>query len=171
MDSGLFVSADGRFGFRHALLREAVVAELPDARARELHEELAGVVDAYRAEVARHLRLAGLDDEAAHRLATAAQEAVAIGADRGGRRVPRGGDRSRARRWRPAIGAGRGLRLERPARGRRAAAPGVARTRRRPGRERPRARRGGEVVLRRAVLAAPHPDACARRDRAARRHG
>ena len=29
MDSGLFDSADGRFGFRHALLREAVVAELP----------------------------------------------------------------------------------------------------------------------------------------------
>ena len=80
MDSGLFLSADGRFGFRHALLREAVVAELPDARARELHEELAGVVDGTAAEVARHLRLAGLDDEAAHRLATAAQEAVAIGA-------------------------------------------------------------------------------------------
>jgi DNA-binding SARP family transcriptional activator/tetratricopeptide (TPR) repeat protein len=80
MDSGLFLSADGRFGFRHALLREAVVAELPDARARELHEELAGVVDGTAAEVARHLRLAGLDDEAAHRLAAAAQEAVAIGA-------------------------------------------------------------------------------------------
>ena len=45
MDSGLFVSADGRFGFRHALLREAVVAELPDAAPRELHEELAGVLD------------------------------------------------------------------------------------------------------------------------------
>jgi tetratricopeptide (TPR) repeat protein len=57
-----------------------VVAELPDARARELHEELAGVVAGTAAEVARHLRLAGLDDEAAHRLATAAQEAVAIGA-------------------------------------------------------------------------------------------
>jgi DNA-binding SARP family transcriptional activator len=80
MDSGLFISADGRFGFRHALLREAVVAELPDARARELHEELAGVVDGSAAEVARHLRLAGLDDEAAQRLAAAAQEAVAIGA-------------------------------------------------------------------------------------------
>jgi DNA-binding SARP family transcriptional activator len=80
MDSGLFVSADGRFGFRHALLREAVVAELPDARARELHEELSGVVDGSAAEVARHLRLAGHDDEAARLLADAASDAVAVGA-------------------------------------------------------------------------------------------
>jgi DNA-binding SARP family transcriptional activator/tetratricopeptide (TPR) repeat protein len=80
MDSGLFVSADGRFGFRHALLREAVVAELPDARARELHEQLAAVVEGTAAEVARHLRLAGHDEEAARRLAVAAEEAVAVGA-------------------------------------------------------------------------------------------
>jgi DNA-binding SARP family transcriptional activator len=80
MDSGLFVSADGRFGFRHALLREAVVAELPDARARELHEELAGVIEGSAAERARHLRLAGHDDEAARLLAAAAAQAVAVGA-------------------------------------------------------------------------------------------
>ena len=80
MDTGLFVSADGRFGFRHALLREAVAAELPDARSRELHEQLAAVVEGSAAEVARHLRLAGRDDEAARRLAVAAQEAVAVGA-------------------------------------------------------------------------------------------
>jgi DNA-binding SARP family transcriptional activator/tetratricopeptide (TPR) repeat protein len=80
MDSGLFVSADGRFGYRHALLREAVIAELPDARARELHEELAGIVDGTAAELARHLRLAGLDDEAARRLSAAARDAVAVGA-------------------------------------------------------------------------------------------
>jgi DNA-binding SARP family transcriptional activator/Tfp pilus assembly protein PilF len=80
MDSGLFVSADGHFGFRHALLREAVVAELPDARARERHEELAGVIEGSAAETARHLRLAGHDDEAARRLAAAAAEAVAVGA-------------------------------------------------------------------------------------------
>jgi DNA-binding SARP family transcriptional activator/tetratricopeptide (TPR) repeat protein len=80
MDSGLFVSADGHFGFRHALLREAVVAGLPDARARELHEELAGVIEGSAAETARHLRLAGHDGEAARRLSAAAGEAVAIGA-------------------------------------------------------------------------------------------
>jgi len=80
MDSGLFLSAEGRFGYRHALLREAVVAELADARARELHEELAGVIDASAAEVARHLRLAGLDDEAARLLSEAAEDAVAVGA-------------------------------------------------------------------------------------------
>ncbi|MCW3047550.1 MAG: transcriptional activator domain, partial [Solirubrobacterales bacterium] len=32
MDCGLFRSADGRFGFRHALLRDAVYADLEDAR-------------------------------------------------------------------------------------------------------------------------------------------
>ncbi len=80
MDSGLFVSADGRFGFRHALLREAVIAELPDARSRELHEELAGVIEGPAAEVARHLRLAGHDEEAARLLAAAADDAVAVGA-------------------------------------------------------------------------------------------
>ena len=31
-DSGLFHSTDGRFGYRHALLREAVYADLDDAR-------------------------------------------------------------------------------------------------------------------------------------------
>jgi DNA-binding SARP family transcriptional activator len=80
MDSGLFVSADGRFGFRHALLREAVIAELPDARARELHEELAGVIEGSAAERARHLRLAGHDEEAARLLSDAASQAVAVGA-------------------------------------------------------------------------------------------
>jgi DNA-binding SARP family transcriptional activator len=80
MDSGLFVSADGHFGFRHALLREAVIAELPDARARERHEELAGVIEGSAAETARHLRLAGHDDEAARLLAAAAADAVAVGA-------------------------------------------------------------------------------------------
>ena len=33
-DCGLFASTDGRFGFRHALLREAVYADLDDARRR-----------------------------------------------------------------------------------------------------------------------------------------
>ena len=40
MDCGLFHSADGRFGFRHELLREAALADLDDARRALLHETL-----------------------------------------------------------------------------------------------------------------------------------
>ena len=40
MDCGLFRSADGRFGFRHDLLREAALADLDDARRALLHEAL-----------------------------------------------------------------------------------------------------------------------------------
>ena len=40
LDCGLFRSADGRFGFRHDLLREAALADLDDARRALLHEAL-----------------------------------------------------------------------------------------------------------------------------------
>jgi DNA-binding SARP family transcriptional activator/tetratricopeptide (TPR) repeat protein len=76
MDCGLFRSADGRFGFRHDLLREAVVADL-EATRRDLHHETLGrALRASPAEAARHLRLAGRDDLAADRLAEAAADAV-----------------------------------------------------------------------------------------------
>ncbi|MEA2271111.1 MAG: hypothetical protein QOC64_3721 [Solirubrobacteraceae bacterium] len=87
MDCGLFRSADGRFGFRHALLRDAVYADLEDARLRALHEALGEAPGLRAAEAAHHLRLAGRDDLAAGRLlqaaadatrATASQEAVAF---------------------------------------------------------------------------------------------
>ena len=69
-------SADGRFGFRHDLLREAVFADLEDVR-RDLHHETLGrALRASPAEAARHLRLAGRDDLAAERLVEAAAEAV-----------------------------------------------------------------------------------------------
>ena len=68
-ESGLFRSADGRFGFRHALLREAVAADLDDTRRAALHETLGHALAASPAEAARHLRLAGRDDLAAARLA------------------------------------------------------------------------------------------------------
>ena len=42
LDCGLFRSADGRFGFRHDLLREAALADLDDTRRALLHEALAG---------------------------------------------------------------------------------------------------------------------------------
>ena len=79
-DSGLF-AADGQgLGFRHALLREAVRVHLPDPRRRARHAELALALRGSAAETARHLRLAGRDDEAAERLAGAAAEAVGVGA-------------------------------------------------------------------------------------------
>ena len=76
MDCGLFHSADGRFGFRHELLREAVFADLEDVR-RDLHHETLGrALRGSPAEAARHLRLAGRNDLAADRLVEAAAEAV-----------------------------------------------------------------------------------------------
>ena len=76
MDCGLLRSADGRFGFRHDLLREAVLADLDDVRRAMLHEALGEALSAHAAEAARHLRLAGRDDLAVGRLVDAAAEAV-----------------------------------------------------------------------------------------------
>jgi DNA-binding SARP family transcriptional activator/tetratricopeptide (TPR) repeat protein len=75
LDCGLFRSAEGRFGFRHALLREAVYGDLEDARRRLAHERLAGALHRSAAEAAHHLRLAGRDDLAAARLVEAAADA------------------------------------------------------------------------------------------------
>jgi DNA-binding SARP family transcriptional activator/tetratricopeptide (TPR) repeat protein len=75
LDCGLFRSADGRFGFRHALLREAVYADLSDTHRAVLHELLGQALVGRAAESARHLRLAGRDDLAAGRLVEAAAEA------------------------------------------------------------------------------------------------
>ena len=76
MDCGLFRSADGRFGFRHALLREAALADLDDAR-RALAARGARRRPRRRAaEAARHLRLAGRDDLAVARLVQAAADAA-----------------------------------------------------------------------------------------------
>ena len=75
-ESGLFRSADGRFGFRHALLREAVAADLDETRRAALHETLGHALAASPAEAARHLRLAGRDDLAATRLVEAAEAAI-----------------------------------------------------------------------------------------------
>ncbi len=88
LDSGMLVERDGRVGFRHALLREAAYVDLPRPRRAALHEswartmlEMAGLGrSGGAAEVARHLRLAGLDREASEQLAIAADEARAVGA-------------------------------------------------------------------------------------------
>ena len=76
MDCGLFRSADGRFGFRHDLLREAALADLDDARRVLLHEALGSAPGARAAEAAHHLRLAGRDDLAVARLVEAAADAT-----------------------------------------------------------------------------------------------
>ncbi len=80
LDTGLFATPGQGFGYRHALLREAALAQLPDARRRALHFELAGALRGPTAETARHLRLAGHDDEAAQRLAHAGNDAIGVGA-------------------------------------------------------------------------------------------
>jgi DNA-binding SARP family transcriptional activator/tetratricopeptide (TPR) repeat protein len=74
-DCGLFRSADGRFGFRHALLREAAYADLDDAR-RSAHHETLGTQLSNAAECAHHLKRAGRDDLAAGRLVQAAADAI-----------------------------------------------------------------------------------------------
>jgi DNA-binding SARP family transcriptional activator/tetratricopeptide (TPR) repeat protein len=76
---GLLVRRSGRLGFRHDLLREAVYADLPDVA--PLHDRIAAALDrGDRAEVARHLMLAGRDDRAAHEWAAAAAYARSVGA-------------------------------------------------------------------------------------------
>ena len=76
LDCGLFRSAEGRFGFRHDLLREAALADLDDTRRSLLHEALAGAPGVRAGEAARHLRLAGRDDLAVERLVQAAADAA-----------------------------------------------------------------------------------------------
>ena len=76
LDCGLFRSAEGRFGFRHDLLREAALADLDDTRRALLHEALAGAPGVRAGEAARHLRLAGRDDLAVERLVQAAADAA-----------------------------------------------------------------------------------------------
>ena len=88
LDSGLLVTRERRIGFRHALLRDAVYADLPEPRRAELHESWARTLLACEqaggarrsAEVARHLRFAGLDREAVRQLSLAAADARAVGA-------------------------------------------------------------------------------------------
>jgi DNA-binding SARP family transcriptional activator len=76
-DCGLFVNVDGRFGYRHALLRDAVYADLDRAR-RDAHHETLGRALSNAAESAHHLRRAGRDDLAAGRLVQAAADATRV---------------------------------------------------------------------------------------------
>jgi DNA-binding SARP family transcriptional activator len=85
VQTGILVAAAGRVGYRHALLREAAYADLPEPHRAWVHERVAAAVAAdddprRAAEVARHLRLAGRDRDAVGALRRAARHAVGVGA-------------------------------------------------------------------------------------------
>jgi DNA-binding SARP family transcriptional activator len=88
LDSGLFTATRDRFGYRHALLRDAVYSDLAEPARAALHQTLATALagrddpDAPRfaAEAARHFRLGGRDDLAVPQLARAAAHARAVAA-------------------------------------------------------------------------------------------
>ena len=80
LDSGLFTGRDGRFGYHHALLREAAYDDLPGPRRAELHAEYAVACNGAAAERAHHWRRAGRHDLAVAELARAADNAWAVSA-------------------------------------------------------------------------------------------
>ncbi len=99
LGSGLLRADGGAMGFRHALLRDAVYQEIPDPIRTRLHSELAQLLrkrgqqpDSHpqhprgarrgprAAEIARHLILAGQDDQAVSHLVLAAQDARGVAA-------------------------------------------------------------------------------------------
>ncbi|MBV9447014.1 MAG: AAA family ATPase [Streptosporangiaceae bacterium] len=89
LGSGLLRTREGRTGFRHDLLREAVYDAIPDPVRARLHGEIARVLRKHgtrgrrgprAVEIARHLRLAGQDEQAVSQLALAARDARAVAA-------------------------------------------------------------------------------------------
>ncbi|MGA9857233.1 MAG: AAA family ATPase [Solirubrobacteraceae bacterium] len=84
-DQGLLVIIGERVGFRHALLRESVYADMPAVERAERHERAAsllqaGASHARAAEAASHLRVIGRLGEAGQLLIQAAVRARALGA-------------------------------------------------------------------------------------------
>jgi DNA-binding SARP family transcriptional activator/tetratricopeptide (TPR) repeat protein len=84
-DAGLLTFADGMLDFRHALLREAYYADLPQLQRTRLHAAAARDLDQngepeLAGEAARHLLAAGDHDAAAELLVRAAHHAVSLGA-------------------------------------------------------------------------------------------
>ncbi len=99
LGSGLLKAGDGRTGFRHALLRDAVYQQIPDPIRARLHDQLARLLRTRgqqpgsgaqhrrgsrrgprAAEIARHLILAGQDEQAVSHLVLAAQDARGVAA-------------------------------------------------------------------------------------------
>ncbi len=78
-ESGLLLRRGGGLGFRHALLREAVCADLADPVS--LHDRVAAALDpGAHGEIAYHLSLADRPIEAASQWAAAAAHARSVGA-------------------------------------------------------------------------------------------
>jgi DNA-binding SARP family transcriptional activator len=101
LGSGLLRTDEGRTGFRHALIRDAVYQDMPDPIRARLHGELARLLrrrgqqvrqpdpagrsgggrrGPRAAEIARHLRLAGQDEQAVGHLVLAARDARSVAA-------------------------------------------------------------------------------------------
>jgi DNA-binding SARP family transcriptional activator/tetratricopeptide (TPR) repeat protein len=88
LQTGIVHADDGAIGFGHALLRDAVYAEVPPPRRARLHQRWADTLLASEragaisrpAEVARHLRLAGADADAVPHLVRAAADARSLAA-------------------------------------------------------------------------------------------
>ncbi len=92
LGSGLLQTDDGRTGFRHALLADAVYQDIADPVRARLHGALAqllrtrarparkGSRTAQAAEIARHLRAAGQDDQAVNYLVMVAHGARNVAA-------------------------------------------------------------------------------------------
>src|SRR5919201_1640227 len=85
IETGLIVARSGRLAYRHALLREAVYAGLPEPRRAELHERFGAMLaeggsSRRAAEAARHLLLAGREEAAVDHLERAAEDARSVAA-------------------------------------------------------------------------------------------
>src|SRR5919201_952042 len=85
IETGLIVARSGRLAYRHALLREAVYAGLPEPRRAELHERFGAMLAEHgssrrAAEAARHLLLAGREEAAVRHLERAAEDARSVAA-------------------------------------------------------------------------------------------
>jgi DNA-binding SARP family transcriptional activator len=85
IETGLLVSRSRRLAYRHALLREAFYAEIPEPRRAELHERFAAVLAEQgsprrAAEAAQHLLLAGREEAAVGHLERAAEDARTVSA-------------------------------------------------------------------------------------------
>ena len=85
IETGLLVSRSRRVAYRHALLREAFYADIPEPRRAELHERFAAVLaeqgsSRRAAEAARHLLLAGREEAAVGHLERAAENARSVAA-------------------------------------------------------------------------------------------
>jgi DNA-binding SARP family transcriptional activator/tetratricopeptide (TPR) repeat protein len=83
LTTGVLVVHDGRYRFRHELVRQALVEQLAPHRRIAIHREIAerlAAVDASPGLIARHWLAGGRADDAVRWLLAAAREAVRLGA-------------------------------------------------------------------------------------------